>query len=65
MKIESTKVTSDCVLVEVRRDNGEIYTIELLPKQDEIIMNLSGLHAYELNVTKPYANRVTVAIDKY
>lgn len=64
MKIESLKADSESVTVEVRRKDGSTYTLMLLPKNDEVLLNFSGISDSVLKTNKTYANQVVVEINR-
>lgn len=64
MTITSINSNSDGVTVQVRRADGSIYTVELLPKDDQVLLNFSGISDSTIWPVKEYANRVAVKIER-
>ena len=64
MIIVSVNTNADGVTVQVRRKDGSIYTVELLPKDDEVLLHFSGISDATLQPVKKAANQVVVKINR-
>jgi hypothetical protein len=64
MTISSVSSNADGVTVQVRRKDGSIYTVELLPKDDEVLLHFSGTSDATLQPVKETANQVSVKIKR-
>lgn len=64
MIIASVSSNADGATIQVRRADGSVYTVELLPKDDEVLVNFSGISDARLQPKLEYASRVVVKINR-
>lgn len=60
MKIISTTTTADGTTMQVRRDDGSVYTVSVIPQDGQVLLHFDGTAHHELAPRRVAANQVAV-----